>query len=739
MKILHLISGGDSGGAKTALFSLFSHPVDGVYNRVACLTDGVFYRELDKIGTDKVLFRQKSRFDLSVADAIADALANEGFDLLHAHGARANFIAAIVKKRVSVPVVTTIHSDYLRDFDAPIKKLVFTPLNVLSLRKIKYHIAVSKEFETMLIRRGFSPNTIFTVYNGFDVSDLQNTCDRNSCDRNSCDRKNFFARHGLEIPDSATVFGCVARLDRVKGADKLLRAAARVKVEQPTVYFLIAGDGGEKKRLFALSRRLGLTENVRFLGHISDISSFYSAIDAVVIPSRSESFPYSMLESAAHSLPIIAAEVGGIPEFVVHEKTGLLFPREDVGALAESILRFVRSSADERLALGKAANELLLSDFSADRPAREYAKIYSSIVSAEKAHAADKKDCDFALSGYYGYGNIGDEAVLRSIIARIRENCPDASFTVLSRHPKRTRLSFKVNSRFRYGTPLTSALKSSRVLLSGGGTLMQDGTSSRSLRYYLYVIKKAKKLGLSVMQYANGFGPVENEKNLKNIVQTVNKYVDVVTARDGDSFAEMMRSGIKSRTILSADPTIFCEKNEGLSARPDRYIAVAVREIDNRDDFADAIICAVRKLCKTHNMRAVFVVMHGGKDSKIAKLCAARLGGEVICPETVDEARACLENASLVIAARLHAVIFAVCSEVPVVAVAYDKKVSGFMHDAGLTTVINADEITADGIVFAAEKAFCQGTSPRLSELSRLADVSRDEAVQLLKKQKSET
>lgn len=734
MKILHLISGGDSGGAKTALFSLFSHPAEGVYNRVACLVDGVFYRELDKIGTDKVLFRQKSRFDLSVADEIADMLANESFDLLHAHGARANFIAAIVKKRVSVPVVTTIHSDYLRDFDAPIKKLVFTPLNVLSLRKIKYHIAVSKEFETMLIRRGFSPNTIFTVYNGFDVSDLQK-----SGDRNSCCRKNFFARHGLEIPDSATVFGCVARLDRVKGADKLLRAAARVKAEQPSVYFLIAGDGGEKKRLLALSRRLGLTENVRFLGHISDISSFYSAIDAVVIPSRSESFPYSMLESAAHSLPIIAAEVGGIPEFVVHEKTGLLFPRGDEGALAEAMLRFVRSTEDEKLTLGTAANALLLSEFSADRPAREHARIYSSIISAEKAHAADKKDCDFVLSGYYGYGNIGDEAVLRSIIARIREDCPDASFTVLSRHPKRTRLSFKVNSRFRYGMSLTSALKSSRALLSGGGTLMQDGTSSRSLRYYLYVIKKAKKLGLSVMQYANGFGPVENEKNLKNIVQTVNECVDVVTARDGDSFEEMAQSGIKSRTILSADPTIFCAKNEGGSARSDPYIAVAVREIDRCDDFAGAITHAVGKLCETYNMRAVFVVMHGGKDSKIAKLCAARLGGEVICPATVDEARTCLENARLVIAARLHAVIFAVCAEVPVVAVAYDKKVSGFMHDARLTTVLNADEITADGIVFASEKALGQSASPRLSELSRLADISVNEALRLLKKQKSRT
>lgn len=731
MKILHLISGGDSGGAKTALFSLFSQPVDGVYNRVACLIDGVFYRELDKIGTDKVLFRQKSRFDLSVASKIVDMLDRDGFDLLHAHGARANFIASIVKNRVSVPVVTTIHSDYLRDFDNLVKKLIFTPVNILSLRKIKYRIAVSDSFRRMLISRGFSPDSIYTVYNGFDASHA----------KKSCDRRIFFEKRGISPPpEGAIVFGCAARLDRVKGVDILLNAIPQVLAVLPSARFLIAGDGGERKRLLALLRKLKLSENVHFLGHISDISSFYSAIDATVIPSRSESFPYSMLESAAYSLPVIAAEVGGIPEFIVHGKTGLLFPRGDEGALADCMIRFASLSSAERTALGRASRLRLDENFSAERVANTHADIYKRILLKEKARNADKKDFDFVISGYYGYGNIGDEAVLGSIINAIREKKPDTSFAVLSRCPMQTRLAFNVDARFRYGLSAISALKNSRVLISGGGTLMQDNTSSRSLRYYLSIIKKAKAHGLSVMQYANGFGPIKSEQKLAYTVQSINACVDTVTVRDADTLNELSRVGVNVRTLLSADPTLYSASTQlpSRSQCGDGFIAVSLRAVDGCDGLADVTVAAAKALCERHRMRAVFVVMHQAEDVGISKKCALRLGCDVVCPANVTEAHDIFARASLVIATRLHAAIFAVGAQVPVAAVSYDPKVAGFMRHAGLDSLVYADGITVERLIEAAERALLCGASPKLSELSKLAAVSRDEALRLLQKTKSE-
>ncbi len=133
MKVLHLISGGDSGGAKTHLFSLLDKLKELVTVRVGCLIDGVFYEELIKKDIDSVLFLQKSRFDLSVIDSIAKMINEEKFDVLHVHGARANFVARFVMKKTDVPVVTTMHSDYMLDFDAFVKNIVFTNLNRLSL------------------------------------------------------------------------------------------------------------------------------------------------------------------------------------------------------------------------------------------------------------------------------------------------------------------------------------------------------------------------------------------------------------------------------------------------------------------------------------------------------------------------------------------------------------------------------------------------------------------------------
>ncbi len=730
MKVLHLISGGDSGGAKTALFSLFSHPVDGVYNRVACLTDGVFYRELDKIGIDKVLFRQKSRFDLSVAPKIADMIEHDGFDLLHAHGARANFIAALIKKHISVPVVTTIHSDYLRDFDSPVKKLVFTSLNIISLHKIKHRIAVSDNFRRMLIRRGFAPDSIYTVYNGFDAS----------CVKKGCARRLFFENHGIVPPTGeAIVFGCAARLDRVKGVDILLKAIPNVLAVLPSSLFLIAGDGAERSRLVSYAHRLGISKNVHFLGHISDMSSFYSAIDVTVIPSRSESFPYSMLESAAYSLPVIAADVGGIPEFVIHEKNGLLFPRGDSNALADGMIRFASLSDAERAALGHASNIRLCENFSPERIVESHADIYKSILSKEKAYRTDKKTCDFVISGYYGYGNIGDEAVLGSIIDAIREKKPDTTFTVLSCHPKQTRMTFNVDARFRYGISAVSALKRSRVLLSGGGTLMQDKTSSRSLRYYLSVIKKAKTQGLAVMQYANGFGPIKSKRALTDTVKAINEFVDVVTVRDADTLDEFSSIGVKSGTLLSADPTLYLPgETLHLASRCETdFIAVSVRDVDGFERLTDIIVKAVKELCARYRMRAVFVVMHQTEDVGISKKCASLIGCDVVCPANVAAARNIFERASLVIATRLHAAIFAVGASVPVAAVSYDKKVSGFMRHAGLDSFVSADALSVESLVDAVERALHCGASPKLAELSNLAAVSRDEALRLLKKTKS--
>ena len=171
MKVLFLISGGDSGGAKTHLFALLDSLKHKCTVKMVCFMDGVFYQEILERDIDTVLLRQHSRFDMSVLDEIKRMVEEEGFDIVHCHGARANFIISKIKDRVSVPVITTMHSDYLLDFDGLYKKIIFTGLNMYALKKMDYYIAVSTSFKKMLAMRGFNPNDIYTVYNGMNFSE----------------------------------------------------------------------------------------------------------------------------------------------------------------------------------------------------------------------------------------------------------------------------------------------------------------------------------------------------------------------------------------------------------------------------------------------------------------------------------------------------------------------------------------------------------------------------------------
>ena len=139
MKVLHIISGGDKGGAKTHMFAMLDELTKLAQVTVVCLMEGVFYQEILERDVRTVLLRQRSRLDLTVCRDIERMVREEGFDIINVHGARANFVAMFLRRSViDVPIVTTVHSDYLLDFDSPAKKLIFTPLNVLALRHIPY-------------------------------------------------------------------------------------------------------------------------------------------------------------------------------------------------------------------------------------------------------------------------------------------------------------------------------------------------------------------------------------------------------------------------------------------------------------------------------------------------------------------------------------------------------------------------------------------------------------------------
>lgn len=179
MKILHFISGGDSGGAKTHVLTLLDNLRKlNIEVELLCIMEGVFTEEAREMGIPVTIIPQEKRWDLSVLSKVKKFINNCGCDLVHCHGARANYISLFIRGGVKVPMITTLHSDYKLDFkDNPRKQLIYTPINAFALRRYKHILAVTKAFKYMLMLRGFKEERIDVIYNGIDFSQELQTYD----------------------------------------------------------------------------------------------------------------------------------------------------------------------------------------------------------------------------------------------------------------------------------------------------------------------------------------------------------------------------------------------------------------------------------------------------------------------------------------------------------------------------------------------------------------------------------
>ena len=690
---MHVISGGDSGGAKTHVFALLDELKKYIGVKVVCFVDGVFYREIKEKDIDLVFLKQKNRLDLSVVGGIKKIIEEEGFDILHVHGARANFVASFLKGRINIPIITTMHSDYRLDFDTPYKKLVFTNLNRIAFRLMDYYVAVSNDFKNRLIHRGFRPNTIYTIYNGIDFEQEP-----------QFQSKEEFAKR-FNIPqDGKTNIGIIGRFDKVKSHDVFIKAALLVLKENKNARFLFAGEGPLENTLKAMTK--GYEEHFVFCGFVKDIYSFINFIDINVLTSKSESFPYVLLEGAKMKKATVSSNVGGISDLVIDKVTGRLFERGNYHKLSQILLELINNK-EERERYGENIYKHAKENFSSVALARTQLAIYESVL----RDYYDKKKYDFVLSGYYGFKNSGDDAILESIINSIRKEYKDARFMVLSRDKRETKALFGVDSVNRFNPiSIHRAFKRGKVLLSGGGSLIQDQTSTQSLIYYISLINYAKKLGLKTMVYANGIGPIIRERNLKPSREALEN-VDCITLRDPMSALELERIGVKSpKPIITADPVLLLEPLskideeklfERLSLDSGReYLMIATRRFGKFN--IDKEIAKVADYYNKKGLPVIFVPMQIPKDLKMARAVAKNMETELKIIDQRLSAREIItltKKCKLVLAMRLHSLIYSASAGVPMVAIDYDPKIKSFMEYLGITHTIPLNEVDSGKII----------------------------------------
>ena len=741
MKVIHLISGGDSGGAKTHVLSLLQNLNKTITAQLVCFRDGPFAEEARAMGIPTMICGGNNSPHLR--RELAAYIRQGGYQLIHCHGSRANMIGALLRGPTGLPVVSTVHSDYKLDYmGRPFARLTFGAINAWALRHLDYRIGVSDAMVDLLIDRGFPPDRFYAIYNGIDFTPAPSQGNRLA----------YLRGLGADVEENSVVVGIAARLNPVKDMSTLIRGFAEGHKSCPRLRLVIAGDGEERQKLEDLAKELGVEKEVTFAGWISGgMDRFYSALDVNALTSLSETFPYALTEGARFHLATVATAVGGIPYLIDQDVNGYLFTPGDWQTLGRYLAALGNDDA-LRHEMGEKLYEKASSKFSIQSTVDTQLHIYEEII---RRHNRPKRDRDgVVICGAYGRGNAGDDAILEAILQEMRAIDPDMPITVLTKDPKATRLTYRVRTAGRMDV-LTwkKAMRHAGLYINGGGSLIQDVTSRRSLWFYLHNIQAAHKAGCKVQMYGCGIGPVLREQHRKLAASVLNASVDVITLREPDSLKELQSMGVtKPEILLTADPALTLpaaseDEIDSVLLRAGipthgKYLCFALRNWKGFEDKAPLFAQAAKYAYETYGLTPVFAAVEKHLDPVAGRLAAAGLD---IPHYFLDDAGSAgtiigaLSRMQAVVSMRLHALIFAAGQGIPLAGVVYDPKVSAFLRYIGQENFLDLDALTADALKAMIDRMVRSPISPEeqaaaVQKLRQIEQVNVDTARRLLGK-----
>lgn len=741
MKVIHLISGGDSGGAKTHVLSLLQNLNKTITAQLVCFRDGPFAEEARAMGIPTMICGGNNIPHLR--RELTAYIKEGGYQLIHCHGSRANMIGALLRGPTGLPVISTVHSDYKLDYmGRPFARLTFGAINAWALRQLDYRIGVSDAMVDLLINRGFPPDRFYAIYNGIDFTPAPPQGDRLA----------YLRGLGADVDENSVVVGIAARLNPVKDMSTLVRGFAEGHKTCSRLRLVIAGDGEERQKLGDLARELGVEKEVTFAGWISGgMDRFYSALDINALTSLSETFPYALTEGTRFHLATVATAVGGIPYLIDQDVNGYLFTPGDWQSLGHYLAALGNDDA-LRHEMGEKLYEKASSKFSIQSTVDTQLHIYEEII---RRHNRPKRDRDgVVICGAYGRSNAGDDAILEAILQEMRAIDPDMPITVLTKDPKATRLTYRVRTAGRMDV-LTwkKAMRHAALYINGGGSLIQDVTSRRSLWFYLHNIQAAHKAGCKVQMYGCGIGPVLREQHRQLAARVLNASVDVITLREPDSLKELQSMGVtKPEILLTADPalTLPAANSDEIdsvllrSGIPPRgnYLCFALRNWKGFEEKTPLFGQAAQYAYETYGLTPVFAAVEKHLDPVAGRLAAA---GLKIPHYFLDDAGSAgtiigaLSRMQAVVSMRLHALIFAAGQGIPLAGVVYDPKVSAFLRYIGQENFQDLSSLTLERLKAMIDQAVGAPVSPEaqaaaVQKLRQTEQVNMETARRLLGK-----
>lgn len=319
------------------------------------------------------------------------------------------------------------------------------------------------------------------------------------------------------------------------------------------------------------------------------------------------------------------------------------------------------------------------------------------------------------LSGYYGFDNSGDDAILKAIVKDLKMQDKDIDITVLSKDPEKTMENYNVNAVKRFNLKeVFNAIKSTSLLISGGGSLLQDVTSTRSLWYYLMIMYLSKFHKKKIMVYANGIGPI-NKKFNRNLAKNILNKVDLITLRDQDSKRYLEDMGVKNDKIfVTADPVFTLDPSkeerikeiftdEGIPLNR-KYIGISIRKWKDTENLGDVISKVIDYLLDKYDIGIILIPMHHPEDLEISLNVQNRVEGKdcytLEDKYSVEDIMGVIKGLDLIIAMRLHSLIYAATQEVPMVGIVYDPKVEGILKSFDIGYMCPADDLDFEDCIY---------------------------------------
>jgi len=373
LKVAHIIGGGEFGGAERHILNLAGAIDPGkVEIAVCCLFAAPFKEIASGAGVLALSVPMRHKADFGVVGKLAALLWDAGADLVHTHGVRANLLGRLAARQAGKKkVITTVHSLLERDYPGFFTCLANSWVERATRGLTDHFIAVSRELKEKLVAGGLPEDKVTVIYNGIPLEEFRPPADPGA------------VRARLGIARETPMVGIFARLHTVKGHRYFLAAAREVLARRPGVRFLVVGDGPLRPALEEQARGLGITDRVVFTGFVEDVRPLMAGLDLLVISSLWEGFGLTAVEAMALGTPVVATEVGGLPEVVRHGETGLLVPPANPEALAGSIVWMLEHPEAAGEMAGK-GGEAVRENFSAGVMARRTWELYRRMAGWER-------------------------------------------------------------------------------------------------------------------------------------------------------------------------------------------------------------------------------------------------------------------------------------------------------------------------------------------------------------------